>query len=72
MTEPGCGSDVNGILTNAVKKGNEVHHACSCCTFLRIGHFPLMSSGHANLLTLANILPKCYKSAAEMIFLIWL
>ena len=24
MTEPGCGSDVNGVKTKAVKKGNEV------------------------------------------------
>lgn len=23
MTEPGCGSDVNGITTRAVKKGDE-------------------------------------------------
>ncbi len=24
VTEPGCGSDVNGIKTKAVKKGDEV------------------------------------------------
>ena len=24
MTEPGCGSDVNGLKTKAVKKGDEV------------------------------------------------
>ena len=24
MTEPGCGSDVNGIHTTAVKKGDKV------------------------------------------------
>lgn len=33
VTEPGCGSDVNGIQTRAVKKGNEVRHTYICVSW---------------------------------------
>lgn len=45
VTEPGCGSDVNGIQTRAVKKGNEVYTLLCICVHV-ILHCILL---HSNL-----------------------
>ena len=37
VTEPDCGSDVNGIKTKAVKKGNEVVLSIWKCNFRVVG-----------------------------------
>ena len=39
VTEPGCGSDVAGIKTKAVQKGDDVSTVCYILYFANVNHF---------------------------------